>query len=261
MLCFLSSCALAQRELTTITVNYADAQQMVSVIRPYLSAGSSVSVYQNQLVLNATPEEVAKTRDLLQQLDAAGRQLLISVRTEGTGSASRRGVDVDGVITSGNTTITNGAYGRSSESRATVRVENYRGSGTDNGSQSVRATEGLPAYIGTGMTAPVQSYSTGPDGRRYYQQGYVDAVAGFYATTRVSNGVARISIDQSNDQLAGQAVRTQQLRSEVSGPLGQWLPLGSLNTAASQQGQDIGARAQSSSTGATQLFIKVDLLE
>jgi hypothetical protein len=261
VLCFSVPLALAQRQLTTIAVNYADPQQIATVIKPYLSAESSVSVYQNQLVLNVTPEELAKTREVLAQLDGAGRQLLVSLRLESDGSDSRRGVDVDGVIKSGNTTITNGAGGRVTESRTTVRVHNSSGSSSGQGNQAVRATEGMPAYIATGMTAPVQTYQTGPDGRRYYQQDYVDAVAGFYATAWVNDGVVRISIDQSNNQLAGQTINTQQLQSQVSGALGRWLPIGVLSNTASQQEQGIGSRGQSSRTNSTQLYIKVEVLE
>src|SRR5690606_22148188 len=97
---------------------------------------------------------------------------------------------------------------------------------TNNGNQTVRVTEGMAAYIATGISAPVQSYTVGSDGRRYYQQDYVSAVAGFYATTWVNEGTVRISIDQSNNQLQGQTIATQQLQSEVTGRLGQWLPIG-----------------------------------
>jgi len=261
--CFSVPAALAQRQLTTIAVNYADAQQMATVIKPYLSAESSVSVYQNRLVLNVTPEELAKTREVLKQLDAAGRQLLVSLRTDSLGNDSSRGVDVDAVIKSGDTTITNTnkPHGRNTETRTTIRVQNESGSSSGQGNQAVRATEGMPAYIATGMTAPVQSYYTGPDGRRYYQQEHVNAVAGFYATAWVNDNVVRISIDQTNDQLAGRNIKSQQLQSQVSGALGQWIPIGMLSNSASQQGQGIGSRGQSSRTSSTQLYLKVDVLE
>jgi hypothetical protein len=261
ILSFSAAIACAQREMTTIAINYNDAQQMAAVIRPHLSAGSSVSVFQNQLVLNVTPEELAKTRELLRQLDVRGKQLLVSLRTDGIGSDSRRGVDVRGTIKSGDTVITNEPGRVSTETKTTVRVQNHRGSSTDNGNQAVRVTEGMPAFIGTGMTAPVQSVTVGPDGRRYYQQDYVNAVSGFYATTWVNDGVVRISIDQSNDRVQGRQIATQGLRSEVSGALGEWLPIGTINNSATQQTQGLGSRGQSSLTSSTQLFIKVDSLE
>jgi len=256
-----SSFAFAQRELATIEVNYAPAEQMVAVIRPLLSPGSSVSAYQNRLVLNVTADELAKTRQVLQQLDVRGRQLLVSLRTESAGEDSRRGIDVDTVIKSGNTVVTNKPGGRYSEEKTTVRVTNSRSASSGDGNQAVRATEGMPAYIATGMAAPVASYSRGPDGRRYYQQEYVQAVAGFYATTWVNDNIVRITIDQSNDSLDGRTINTQQLQSEVSGALGQWIPIGMISGVGAQQDSGIGSRAQSNNTSSTQLFLKVELLE
>jgi hypothetical protein len=260
-LCFSASLAVAQRHLTTLPIGYATAEQLVAVIRPYLSEGSSVSVYQNQLVLNVTAEELEKTRELLKRLDMPPKQLLVSVKTEGTGSNNNRGVDIDTAIQSGNVVIANGQGVRGNESPTTVRIQDHSHSGTDNGNQSVRVTEGMPAYIGAGMTAPVQNYSVGPDGRRYYQQDYVNATTGFYATTWVDDGVVRVSIDQSNNKLQGQAVATQQLQSEVSGRLGEWIPMGALTSAASQQGSGIGSISQSSQTNATMFYIRVEALE
>jgi hypothetical protein len=260
LLCVAASVALAQRQLTTIELSYANPQQIKAAIMPFLSEGSSVSVYQDQLILNVTADELAKTRELLKQLDSAGRQLLVSLQSDAVGSDSRRSVDVDGAIHSGNTTISTGSGGRSTETRTTVRVNDYRGTSTDNGNQSVRVTEGMPAYISTGMTAPIQSYTIGPDGRRYYQQDYVEAVSGFYATARVNDGVVQISIDQSNDQLQGQTIAMQQLQSQVSGALGQWLPIGVISNTASLQREGLGSHGQSSHASSTQLFIKVEIL-
>jgi len=261
VLCFLASPALAEREVTTIAVNYASPEQIAAAIRPLLSPGSSVSVYQNQLVLNVTAEELANTRGLLQKLDVLGRQLLVSLRTESSGEDDRRGVDVDGVIKSGNTVVTTRRDGRHSEERTTVRVTNSRGTATGNGNQAVRATEGMPAYIATGMSAPVAGYTLGPDGRRYYQQDYLQAVAGFYATAWVNGNTVRIGIDQSDDALQGRAISTQQLRSEVSGALGQWIPIGVLSDSATRQDSGIASHAQSTRVSSTQLFLKVELLE
>jgi hypothetical protein len=261
LLCTSTSLALAQRQLTTLTVNYAEPKQIVTAIKPLLSTQSSVSFYQQQLILNVTATELAKIRALLKQLDGAGRQLLVSLRTDGMGSTSHRSIDIDGAIGNGNTVITTGSGPLSKQTRTTVRVTDYHSAKTGNGNQSVRVTEGIAAYIATGLSAPLQTYRTGPDGRRYNQQDYVDAVTGFYATTWVNDDVVRISIDQSNNQLQGQTISTQQLQSQVSGALGQWLAIGVISTNASEQSQNIAARGQSRQQNSTQLYIKVELLE
>jgi hypothetical protein len=62
VLLFSAFAALGQQQLTTIEVSYADPQQVKLAITPLLSEGSSVSVYQDQLILNVTPQELAKVR-------------------------------------------------------------------------------------------------------------------------------------------------------------------------------------------------------
>jgi hypothetical protein len=101
----------------------------------------------------------------------------------------------------------------------------------------------------------------GPGGQRVYQQDFVSAVAGFYATTWLNGDTVRISIDQSNDQFEGRTIATQQLQSEVSGGLGQWIPIGVISQSASRQDSGIGSRGQSGQSTSTQLFIKVEALE
>ncbi len=256
-----ASWAFAERELTAITLHYASPQQLLPVIRPYLSEGSSVSAYQNQLVLNATPQELAKTRELLQRLDQAGRQLQISVRTDNSGSDDRRSVDVDSVIRAGDTVILTGPGRPGPESRTSVRVENYSAGTTGQGNQGIRVTEGRPAYIATGVSAPVQSYTVGADGRRHIQQDYLGAVAGFYATTWLNDGVVRVQIEQGNDRFDGGTIAAQQLQSEVTGALGKWLPIGTIDTSSRQQHSGIGSRTETSRASSTQLFIKVETLD
>ena len=112
--------------MTTIELSYANPQQIKAVIMPLLSEGSSVSVYQDQLILNVTADELAKTRELLKQLDSEGRQLLLSLRSDGIGSDSRRSVDVDAAIHTGDTTISTGSGGRNTETRTSVRINDYQ---------------------------------------------------------------------------------------------------------------------------------------
>ena len=77
LLCVSASVALAQREMTIIELSFADPQQIKPAIVPFLSQGSSVSVYQDQLILNVTAQELAKIRELLKQLDGAGQTIVV----------------------------------------------------------------------------------------------------------------------------------------------------------------------------------------
>jgi hypothetical protein len=261
LLVLYTALALAQREMTVVSLSYADPKQIAEVIRPYLSQESSVSVYQNQLVLNATAAELAKTHELLQKLDSPGRQLLISVRSGVSGNASQRRLDIDSVIKSGNTTITTGSPGRGDESRTVVRANNSQISSSDHSEQTLRVTEGLPAYISTGVSAPVNGYVYGSDGRRYYQQDYANAVSGFYATAWVNGSTVKIHIDQRNDKLEGRLIDSQQLQSNISGRLGQWITIGGIDNASTRRESDWTAQGKSAVASTTAILLKVDTLD
>ena len=69
-----------ERHIDTLSLNHAVPEQVVPVVKNLLSQGSTVSSYNNQLILNALPIELQQMKILLKQIDKPGRQLLISVR-------------------------------------------------------------------------------------------------------------------------------------------------------------------------------------
>lgn len=241
------------RQLVTYTIHHADPRQIQAVVQQYLSPDSSASVYQNTLIVNGTAEELAKTRALLAQLDSAGRQLLISVKTAGDAAEQQRQVNVSGSVRGGSAVETT--------TRTTVTVKAYNASGSSSGRQGVRATEGQPALVTYGASAPVNSYRSTADGRIVSGQEYVDAMTGFYATAWLDGDHVRVRIDQRREQLNGQVIQGQQLQTEVSGRLGQWLPIGMLQDSSRQRVVGLSGYDGRSSSGDDAIYLKVELLD
>lgn len=241
------------RQLVTYTLKYADPQQIQTVVRSYLSPGSSASVYQNQLIVNGTPEELAQVRALLDQLDRGGRQVLISVKTRGSGSGGDEQVEASGSVRTGN--------GIERRTEVTVTVRDRQRSYSGSGRQGVRATEGQPVYIGVGSAAPINSYRSTADGRVFRGQEYVDATTGFYATAWVSGNSVRIRIDQQQQRFQGEIIRGQQLQTEVSGALGSWIPVGMLSRQSQSVTRDIGGRTLQRDSNDQTIYIRVELLD
>lgn len=247
------SLSVSARQIVTYTIHYADPVHIQSVVESYLSPGSSVSAYQNQLIVNGTGEELRKTRTLIEQLDVAGKQLLIAVKTSGAGSQGERSVRVTGSVEAGKRVETT--------TRTTVTVRDYQSRHQGKGRQGIRATEGRPAYIGTGSQAPINTWRTTPDGRVVRDQGVVSAETGFYATAWVTGNQVRITLEQSQQELQGTTVRGQQLYSQVSGRVGEWLPVGHI-----QQSQVISSRGISGASSEQQsttemIYLKVELVQ
>lgn len=254
LLSFIVASALASgaRQITTFTISYADPAQIQSVVRSYLSADSSVTLYQNRLILNATEAEIAKTQALLRQLDVGGRQLLISVKTSGQASQNQRQFAVSGSVAADARLHT--------QTHATVTVENYQSKATKSGGQGVRATEGRPAFVSVGSSAPIQHYQTTADGRLIQQHETISASSGFYATAWVTDHTVRVNIDQQRQQLNGRVVAGQQLQSEVSGELGVWLPVGTINSSSGQSGSGILRHESGQSASGETIYLKVEMV-
>lgn len=254
VLLLVAACALpavAARRLETYTVHYADVQQMQAVVRGYLSSGSSVSVYQNRLVVNGTDREQAKTGALLRQLDVGGRQLMIFVRTGGGTRSRRRDIRASGSVTTG--------HGVETRTRATVTLRSRQSRRGESGGQGVRATEGRPAYIGAGGSAPINQYTTTVDGRVIRSQTYVSTETGFYATAWVNENRVRVHIEQQRQRLEnGGAIRGQQLQSEVEGVLGAWIPIGMVVDGESAVGGG-AAQGDVQRRGVDTIYLKVEL--
>ena len=260
------------RTLTTIPLRHQLPSQVLPVIQPLLGSGSTAAEFNNQLILNATDEEVAKIRKLLDVIDRQPRELLITVRTPGSSTARNRGVAVDGSIGNNNVRIGtgNGSVGTGDELR--IGVEDTTRTESSTGQQQVRAIEGMPAQISIGVTTPVTSSYTLATGQRVTSQEYFPVNQGVNVIARVVNDRVILDIDQQNDKLAGQkriqgngvsgapTIQTQSISTQVSGRIGEWIPLGSINQSSAADSRGLGGVSGSSLSEVNTVMIKVEVL-
>jgi type II secretory pathway component GspD/PulD (secretin) len=260
------------RTLTTIPLRHQLPSQVLPVIQPLLGSGSTAAEFNNQLILNATDEEVAKIRKLLDVIDRQPRELLITVRTPGSSTARNRGVAVDGSIGNNNVRIGtgNGSVGTGDELR--IGVEDTTRTESSTGQQQVRAIEGMPAQISIGVTTPVTSSYRLANGQRVTSQEYYPVNQGVNVIARVVNGRVILDIDQQNDKLAGEkriqgtgvpgapTIQTQSISTQVSGRIGEWIPLGSINQSSAADSRGLGGVSGSSLSEVNTVMIKVEVL-
>ncbi len=238
LLCFASSICAAQ---VSIIQTQRNAAQLVPLIQSQLGQGSSAQAYQNQIILNASAEETAKIKALLQQVDKAGRQLLITVKKQGDAALSQQ---------QNNTQVSVRKQGNSrTETRVSTTIIGASASGQGYGQQSVRATEGLASFISIGNN---RLYQDGDQG-----QAWQPANTGFYITPFIHGDNVNLQIKQfDNHHLSEQQIAQQQLNSTVTGLLNQWILIGAINSE-SQQRQRLNTQTQQSNS---QIYVKVELL-
>ena len=248
LLCCLASMTVADTRIATIELHHADPAQIVEVIRPLLGPDSSINHYNNQLIVNATEAEQATVREVLKQLDAAGRQLVISVRNDSSGQSGYNNVGMNDprVVIDNN--------GVRTQTRTTVTVTQRSATQGGQSTQGVRATEGYPAYISTGNTIALRSSN-------YYgsSQQLHEVESGFYATARVDGDSVNIAIDQQDNQLKQGQITNQQLQSRVSGRLGEWIPVGVIDSGSHSDSQRILGQTNQRDSNDKTLYLKVDL--
>ena len=247
-LLFCSDADAQQRHLRTYTLQHALAEQVAPALTPQLSPGSSVTPYRQQLILNVTDDEYQRLRPLLEQLDTAPRSLLISVRKQGQVRGDRERYGVQGRIGDGAVQIQSGD-GR--QQRTQIVIDRDSTQSTQNGTQQVRAVEGMAAFISSGSTVALHGSDDGHE--------YVPVASGFYATARVIGDEVIVDIDQRDDRMQGHDIATQGLRTQVRGNLGAWIPLGNLDDAQADSRHTVTNYDQTSRQADAGIAIKVDL--
>lgn len=273
-----AAAVLAQTVLEVIPLRYRQAAEVIPIIQPVLAREGSVSGYQGQLVVRTTPANLEEVKRILAVVDAAPRQLLISVRNESTGERSRSEVDVSARFGGEHARVVIPPASRDPRGGSVevgggddrVRVHALEGHsvGRERDTQTVRVMEGREAFVRAGQSAPVrerQVQRTVVGGRVVEQvvesTQYRDVGSGFYVLPRLSGDRVTLDISQQREALsrgASGAASVQGMVTTVSGRIGEWMEIGGIDRdASSQQGALLG-RSSASARDSRRILIKVE---
>lgn len=206
-----------------IQLHNRPAEEIIPLIQPMLRGDEAISGQGDQLILRASPSTQNQVRQLLNDLDRAPRTLIISVRSStedlrsGEHAQGRIVVGPDGTMIQGSAGAREYSTGR-------------------NGTQRIRVLEGQPARLRVGEDTAITEPALVP---------YPGGVA-VVPSTRIQSTGRWISVIP---RLQGQQVlldiapeeafadprhpRTldvQQISTQVIAPLGEWVPLGGVNS-------------------------------
>lgn len=250
----MTAAAAAQATAEIIPLNYRSSEQVIPVIQPLLGRDSSVSGFQNQLVIRATPAEMAEIRRVLASIDKAPRRLLITVRQDAELDRQRREAEISGSIGNDNARVTipgSGSRGggnvvlREGDDRLRARIIDSRQVSSDSSTQTLQVLEGSSAFIRVGESRPVPSRQvvrTVINGqivdRVVEGTEFRDAATGFSVRPRLQGDIVTLDIspqrDSFDDRRRG-AVNVQQVTTTVSGRVGEWIDLGGMGDARSDE--------------------------
>ena len=233
LMMLLSLSALADTQV--ITLQNRTSADLLPVAQNFIGKDGNVTVYGNQLIVEAPAQKIQGLEDLLSQLDTPARRLLITVDTSDTNLP---------------------------DSNSNTRV--YSTASRDGGVQQIQATEGVPALIQTGQSIPQTSTQTDAYGRLSAQTTNRTVTRGFYITASVTGETVHLAISTNRDRMSQEqpdVVNVQSTDTQVSGPLGQWI------TVAGISGQNLAGQQGQTRTYSTQsrddmtLRVKVDALD
>ena len=257
----LPAVALAQVATEVIEPRHRAALELVPLLESVGGPGS-VNVYDNKLIVRATPSQLAEMRQLLGQLDRAARQLMISVRQGGVAERRDRGVGLSGVYRRGDGSIVvpgpDGRVPRDVELQAGERQRR-----DDSGiRQQVRVEEGREARIFLGSSTPYVVRERLPDGAVVQRSEYVDSGSGFTVLPRVQGD--RVQLEMLAQQQVpgrGGTIDSSSAGSVVSGPLGEWFEIGGAVRQSSYAGSSLLGRDEGSRSSQNGIQVRVDLLD
>ncbi|MEZ4485111.1 MAG: secretin N-terminal domain-containing protein [Syntrophotaleaceae bacterium] len=212
-----------QAEIKVLSVKHLVAEEIVSVVRDVLEGQGKVSTWDNRLIVNASPEEIATIEEVLQQIDVPPTMLRISVRQEDSKGKAANRVTLAEKPNTG-TVAYPGAHQIGNTVKQTVQTLRVR----DGGRGFILMGEMVPyvremlllarRYAGYGETVDFQAVNTG-----------------FWVRPTLERGFATLEIrpylegfQRSSARMMGMpsAVKLQELVSTVRVPLGQWVDLG-----------------------------------
>lgn len=254
----------AARELEIIELRYRLAAEILPIVQPLLEPGGVLTGADDVLFVNTSPANFEQIRQAVEMLDRRPRQLMITV---GQGTVTRDdGTDLRGTATVGSSDAQVGVNAPPGEDRgAAVGVRSASQRANLHNASSVRTLEGTETYIAIGQLVPLTTTQVVPGPRRplkYTSTEFRDVSTGFYATVRLHGETVTLDVSPRQQRLRGASttpvIDTAGLASTISGPLGEWIPLGAVQEGGSGTTTGLLVWGRRSAVSQYSAWVKVD---
>ncbi len=253
-----------------ISIGYRDAREVVTMLQPLVPPPGTVTSLSNQLIVKTTPENLREIRLLLQSIDKAPVNLLVSVKHVLDEEVRRDLAEVFAEVKSGDSSISAGsasggrrglsATGTDGESSARVRVIREDSATNSEAAQQVRVLEGRMAYIVSGESRPLKQQTTIVQGGRVIVEesvSYADADSGFYVRPRLSGNRVMLDIIPTQNRFDGARIEIRETQTTVSGRLGRWMAISGTSQSGTDTSREIGRSAERRQDSEYTVYVKV----
>ena len=272
---FVHTLSAQQMQLEIIPLNHSTVDQVITVVRPLIAPGGTVSGMNNQLIVKTTPANLAEIKQLLQTIDRPLRSLMITVQQGIDRDESRQGGGLSGRYNSGDATLSNrrsessmgGVVITGRDSNGNIiryNANDNRSTTNSNNTYSVQTLEGEPAFIQTGQSVPVPNSNTVITRNGVVVQDtteYLDASSGFYVLPRISGDRVTLMVAPRLSSINPGAIPSfdvQNVETTVSGRLGEWIQIGGLDQSESRNNSTLTGSGKRQLSEQRSVLIKVD---
>lgn len=240
------ACAEEMR-IEIIELQHRFADQVLPMVRPLLPYGASATAHDNKLILKTTAANLSEIRTIVEALDRAPEQLLVTVRYGESRDTEDSRTRIDAQF---------GTEGNS----LNVQNRSYSTQSRDRGNQQVRVLSGQSAWINVSQDVPTLELSGGypaTAGIAYQSVG-----TGFSVTPRLVGERVTVDINPSRSRLSNRgdgSMDTSGLSTSVSGRLGEWIPLGGALEESSSQSRTYSTHSRDLRDQS--IFLKIEKLD
>jgi len=243
--------ALAQFALEVIPLKHRTVDQVLPVLRPLLEPGATLTGQSGQLIVRASPGNLAQIRQALEAIDRPSRRLQILVRFDDAVESSSRDIAASGAISNRG-------------SRIELRAADSRSGAAERIDQRIQVVEGGTAWIGTGQsrTLPQRQVIRTPGGV-VSQQTFVvqEADTGFAVSPRLAGDTVHLEIAPQREMLGPRGtVQSQRIATSASGRLGEWFEIGGVVAASARDERGIASSGRTTGSESRRVWVKVEEL-
>lgn len=260
---FSTLAAAAEMQIHTIPLQHQPPENLSATLTPLIPEGGYLTSHGNNIIVRTTSENLAELQLLIEELDKPLAQLMISVRRGSQFEQSNSQIKVNGKYTTDNGGIVIGDG--DNNTKTTITTRRTTGSISGNNNYQVRGIEGRPSYIQAGNEVPITTYQTGAYGRPSINQEYKSVNRGFYATPRLYGDRVNIDIsaqhdtvDDSHSKSTNTRINTESVNTSVSGRLGEWIAIGSINNNRSDKNTGLTNYRSTDSLSSNTIYLKVE---
>lgn len=239
-------------DLQTEIIYSLRANELLPVITPLAGTDGSVSVYRDQLIIRATPQNLDLIRETLAKIDRPLKNLRISVRRQQQQSESQRDIGAQGKLR-----IENGNV----SGRINAHADENQRQSSSNNSYSITASEGSSVLIATGSDVPWLTVINSNASGTVFGKQYVPVQSGMQVTPRLQpDGQVMLGISFRQAALANNqgVINSEATQTQIRTTLGQWTPLSQIESSISVTGSGLSSQHQQQARSSTPLEILVE---